>query len=240
MLNVDVTKEVSTLALEQATPFTVELEAAPVDELIAERDAAAAKLKRLSVFDDNINDAEQRRQAANAALRQFFHDEKAKLLAWAESAGAEAAPTRDMEEYAKLVAAVDDAERQHSAAVAMRDTAEPNFARVRAVLHDVQIRLDSRTAQAIAEDVLRECAEINALLDGALTKHARVIAARDALYRRAQALHADRQPQRAGAWGSAAGRLVDMANKLVIAPSPSDTSRHFDYWNSRINGEDRS
>ena len=231
----DVIEAVSALGLEQERPFEVLLvdTATPVDELAAERAAAIAKLSRFARFDDAINECEQARQAANGALQQFLNEEKSRLLSWAES-GEGDAPGRDAEAYSRLVLAVEDADRQHAAAVAARATVSPHVDRVRAALHDIQIRIDYRIAHAIAADGVREIEELRAVLDDALVRHARIIACREALHQKAQRYHDANQRDRAGPWGSAAQRLANISNKLAIEPNQGDVQVHLKNWKEKI------
>src|ERR1700677_1530442 len=142
----------------EVDPLKAELE--PVDELMLARDAAVARLARFSRFDEAINRAYQTREAATVALRQFVGEETAALRTWAESGEGEAPPSRNVDAYAALVSAVDDADRASAAAVEARAIVEPSVAMARAELLRVQIQLDHRHADVIAADGLRAVDEL--------------------------------------------------------------------------------
>jgi hypothetical protein len=200
----------------------------PVDELLIERDAALAALARWGKFDDQLNEADQARQAASAALRTFQDEETAQLRLWAET-GKGSAPTRNREAHTALLAALDNAERAHEAAVAARATVEAPINIARATLRAAQNKIDHRLAHAIAADAIGLIAALQTHLDAALVIHSRILACREALLRKGST-------DVAGSWSSAAQRLMDVKNIYNLAPTTAEVAAHVALWRDRIEG----
>ena len=167
--------------------------AAAPDALIAERDRAMAALNRFAAFGARVGEAQGAADRANVVLREFVAAETAALAQWAESGDGEA-PKRDLAKHAELVAACDAAAREYDAAVAARDVVGPAYSRALAAVGAVQLRLDERRAEGIAAEALREVDALADIIADAHRRFARIVGAREALYRQAGSIATAARP----------------------------------------------
>ena len=204
--------------------------------LLAERDRAAAALARFGKFSEGVGAAEVARQSARNALREFEAAETDALRVWAENGEGEA-PSRDKARHAELVAAIDQAEREYDDALAASAAVEPAHLRALGALNAVQTRIDERLADSIAVEALAEVDDLAHIVADAVQRFARIVAAREELYRHGHGLQDRGSRERAMPWIAAANRLADVA-PVTIAASPQRVSNHVAAWRAKIAGSE--
>jgi hypothetical protein len=182
------------------SPQVGAIESNPLVEIHAARDAAVARLQRLSRFGEAVNTAYFGREAANETLRAHKASEVAALKAWAESSGEEAPPSRNIELHAQLLAEVERFDREHEACVGARAAVESSFAAVRAEIATVQARIDQIRAQAFLEQVKGEVDELADIITDVHARHCRILGSKSAFLNYAETLRNRGLIEQAGAW----------------------------------------